>query len=124
MSYIEQHENNIDINELSLMRDSIETMPKFNQIEILRILNSYKNVTLNENKYGIHINLTELDSKIIENLKVYMNYVNTQEINLNNMEKEKEDCLNIYFAKSNKDNLGNYINATASTTASTTTTES
>jgi hypothetical protein len=114
-SIISPNENTYDVNELSAIRDSIELMTKFNQIEILRILSSCKDVTINENKYGIHINLTEMNNKIIENLKVYIDYVNTQEINLNNMEKEKEDCLNIYFTKCNKDNLESNNNNELST---------
>jgi len=49
-------------------------------------------------------------------LKVYIHYVSTQEINLNNQEKEKEDCLNIYFTKGNKDNLEKNSNVSASET--------
>ena len=72
-------------------------MSKFNQIEVLRILNNHKEVTINENKYGIHINLTELSNSIIEELTVYINYVSTQEFELNQAEQEKENYKNIYF---------------------------
>ena len=50
--------NNFSVSELNYIRDSIENMNKFNQIEVLRILNNHKDVTINENKYGIHINLS------------------------------------------------------------------
>jgi aspartyl aminopeptidase len=80
-------------------------MPKFNQVEVLRILSKDETVTLNENKYGTFINLTELPLEIIDNLKTYIKYVNTQELNLNELEKQKEEFKNIYFAKDNKDNL-------------------
>ena len=96
-------DNEFDINELSAIRDKIETMTKFNQVEVLRILNKHQTVTLNENKYGIHINLTDLSTEIIKELKVYINYVNAQEINLNNVEQQKENFKSIYFAKDNKD---------------------
>ena len=101
-----ENDYEIEINELNMIREKIETMPKFNQVEILRILNKGENVTLNENKYGVHINLSELSDKMIENLKVYINYVNTQELNLNKLEKQKEEFKNIYFTKDNKDNSG------------------
>jgi hypothetical protein len=97
-------DNEFDINELSAIRDKIETMTKFNQVEVLRILNKRQNVTLNENKYGVHINLTDLPPEIINELKIYINYVNAQEINLNNIEQQKENFKSIYFAKDNKDN--------------------
>jgi hypothetical protein len=94
----------IDIMELTSIRDKIETMTKFNQVEILRVLSKHKSVILNENKYGVHVNLTELSTEIINELKVYINYVNTQEINLNCIEQQKENFKNTYFTKDNKDN--------------------
>lgn len=95
--------NNFSVSELNYIRDSIENMNKFNQIEVLRILNKHKDIILNENKYGIHINLSELKREILEELQVYIKYVNTQELNLNKIEKEKECYKNIYFTKDNKD---------------------
>jgi NTP pyrophosphatase (non-canonical NTP hydrolase) len=79
-------------------------MNKFNQVEVLRILNKNNEVTINENKYGIHINLSELNKEIIDELTVYIKYVNTQEITLNSIEQQKEDYRNTYFAKDIKDN--------------------
>ena len=96
--------NNYSVSELNYLRDYIENMDKFNQIEILRILYKHKNITLNENKYGIHINLSELDTEIINELNVYIKYVNAQEQNLNSIEKQKEDYKNTYFSKDIKDN--------------------
>jgi len=96
--------NKYDVNLLNHIREKIENMSKFNQIEILRIINNHKNVTINENQYGIHINLTELSNEIIDEFKIYINYVNTQEIELSHAEIEKENYKNIYFIKENKDN--------------------
>ena len=55
--------NSYSLSELNYIRDSIENMNKFNQIEVLRILYGNKDVILNENKYGVHINLSELKSE-------------------------------------------------------------
>jgi hypothetical protein len=98
-------EESNNYSELNIIREKIESMPKFNQVEILRILSKDNAVTLNENKYGTFINLTELSQEIVENMKNYINYVNTQEYNLNYLEKQKEEFKNIYFAKDNKDNM-------------------
>ena len=95
--------NNFSVSELNYIRESIENMNKFNQIEILRILSRHSDVILNENKYGIHINLSELKKEIIDELSVYIKYVSTQEINLNVIEKQKEDYRNTYFSKDIKD---------------------
>ena len=95
--------DNFDFNKINGIRESIENMAKFNQIEILRILTKHQDVIINENKYGIHINLSELSDEIIEELLVYISYVNMQEIELNKIEKQQEDYKNIYFMKDNKD---------------------
>ena len=94
---LSSNELETDYSELSFIRDSIEIMTKFNQVEILRILTKYKNVTINENKYGIHINLSELNYSTINELKMYINYVNTQEIQLKQTETEKETFKNTFF---------------------------
>jgi len=97
------HVNTFSVSELNYVRETIENMNKFNQIEVLRIMNKHSDVTLNENKYGIHINLSELKNEIIEELTNYIKYVNTQEVTLHQAEKQKESFKNIYFTKDNKD---------------------
>lgn len=95
--------NNYSVSELNYLRESIESMNKFNQIEVLRIFNKHKDVTLNENKYGIHINLSDLKREVLDELSIYVKYVNTQESNLNVVEQQKEDYRNTYFSKDIKD---------------------
>jgi len=97
--------NNFSVSELNYVRESIENMNKFHQVEILRLLYNRKTVMLNENKYGVHVNLSELDKEMIDDLKIYIDYVNNQENTLNEYEKQKETFKNIYFSKDNKDNL-------------------
>ena len=93
--------NNYSVSELNYLRDSIENMNKFNQVEVLRIFNKYKEVILNENKYGIHINLSELRKDILDEISLYVKYVNTQESTLNDVEQKKEDYRNTFFTKDN-----------------------
>ena len=95
--------NNYSVSELNYLRESIENMNKFNQIEVLRILNKHKDVTINENKYGIHINLSDLKKDVLDELSMYVKYVNTQERTLNVVEQKKEDYRNTYFSKDIKD---------------------
>jgi len=84
--------------ELALIRDSIEQMSKFNQVEVLRILHKHSDVILNENKYGVHINLTNVSNSVLQELKMYVSYVNAQEQALKTDEKKKETFKNIYFS--------------------------
>jgi hypothetical protein len=109
--------NLVHTEKLTMICKKIEIMPQFNQIEILRIISKHKDIILNENKNGIHINLTEVDNIIIEELLAYINYINTQELNLNEIESQKEQFKNIYFTKDNKDNNTNNLKH-ASTTSS------
>ena len=96
--------NNYSVSELNYLRESIENMNKFNQVEVLRIFKNHKEVTLNENKYGIHINLSELKKDVLDELSTYIKYVNTQENTLSLIEQQKEDYRNTYFSKDIKDN--------------------
>lgn len=100
-----EEENEYDAITLSSIRDAIENMTKFNQIEVLRIIYLFKETIINENKYGIHINLTELPTQILDKLTIYIDYVKTQEIQLSQVEKQKEDYKNNYFIKDNKDKI-------------------
>ena len=98
----EEEEYVIDIHDLNFIRDKIEAMNKFNQVEVLRIMNKKKAI-LNENKYGVHVNMTDLSKQTIDELKVFINYVNNQELSLSQIEQQKESFKNIYFTKDNKE---------------------
>ena len=91
--------NTYNVSELNYVRETIENMNKFNQIEILRLMNKHSEITLNENKYGVHINLSYLKNEIIEELINYIKYLNTQENTLHQDEIQKESIKNIYFTK-------------------------
>ena len=82
---------------LNIIRETIEKMNKFNQIEVLKILMKHNDIVINENKYGVHINLSEITPSIIDELSEYINYVNLQENYLNDI-KTKIDQI-----KSEKD---------------------
>jgi hypothetical protein len=85
-------------NTLITIRDLIHEMNKYNQIEVLRIMKKYDNITLNENRYGIHINLTDLNEEQINELTLYINYVLMQETTLNYGEQQKNTFKNEMFS--------------------------
>jgi len=85
-------------NTLIMIRDLIHEMNKYNQIEVLRIMKKYDNITLNENRYGIHINLTDLNEEQINELTLYINYVLMQETTLNYGEQQKNTFKNEMFS--------------------------
>lgn len=90
--------NTFSISELEYIRQIVENMDKHNQIEILKIIYERNKKCINENKYGIHINMTELSNDIIIKLNDYMKYVNIQESEINNIEQKKENFINTFFS--------------------------
>lgn len=96
--------NSYSVSELIYIRDCIENMRKFYQVEALRILHKNSDVVINENKNGVHINLTDLKTEILDELNKYITYVKTQENNLDVDEQIKDHYRNTYFAKDIKDN--------------------
>jgi hypothetical protein len=101
---IEQNEVFINVNELIYIRDKIENMSKYHQVNILSCLKNYPEITLNENSYGIHINLSDVKRIVINALLDYIKYVYEQENELLSIEQQMEDYKNVYFIKDNKDN--------------------
>ena len=84
------------MDDLELMKTNIESMTKINQVEILKILLKH-NVKINENKSGIFVNMSFLDKTIIEDIKVYLDYVKEQESTLQSLETKKEVFKTAFF---------------------------
>lgn len=82
------------------IKTRIENQDKSHQIEILRILLKNK-VQINENNNGIFVNLTKLDSSIIEELIKYLNYINEQNTTLDDIEQKKENYKLNFFNNKN-----------------------
>ena len=83
---------------LKLLKERIESTNIFHQTEILRIFND-NGVIINENKNGVFINLTYVDSPILDKVYKYLSYVNKQEDQLNEIEKEKEKIATSFFTQ-------------------------
>lgn len=75
---------------LELLKNKIETMDKQHHIEVLRIMKKYPAIKLNENKSGVFVNLSFLPAETIEEIEAYLNYIDMQQVNLNEGEIEKE----------------------------------
>lgn len=88
--------------DITCIRDSIEKMDHHGQLESLRILNNHKEIVLNENKFGVHVNLSEISQSVIEELQKYIEYVTLQERAIVNGETEKERVGADFFAGAKK----------------------
>jgi hypothetical protein len=82
---------------INTLKDRIEHMEKYHQIEILRILNKFPEVKTNENNNGTFVNLTELSGEIIKELVKYTDYVDEQQKLLKKVEIEKEQLEQTFF---------------------------
>ena len=94
----------MDYDSLTLIKEHIEEMTKFHQLEVLAIFKKNNKVILNENKNGIFINLSEVDYITICELKEYIQYVNTQETNIKYIENKKKAIEKSYFNQDHQDN--------------------
>jgi hypothetical protein len=92
------------VTNLENLKRTIETLNKYHQVEILKILT--KNLCkINENKSGCYVNLSFLNEESIDEIEKYIDYVKDQEESLNTMEYQKEEFKNAYFiTKEDKDN--------------------
>jgi hypothetical protein len=79
------------------LKERIERMDKYHQIEILRILNKSPEIKKNENNNGTFINLTELTEEIIKELEKYTKYVDEQQKLLKTIETEKKQLEQNFF---------------------------
>ncbi len=90
---------------LEQIKMKIESINKYHQIEILKIL-SKNDCKLNENKSGVYVNLSFLSNDVISELKHYINYTTDQEESLVTMEYQKEEFKNAFFVeKEDKDKV-------------------
>jgi hypothetical protein len=86
--------DSINVNQLEELKQKIELLSKFHQIEILKILS--KNLCkLNENKNGIFVNMSFLPNEVIHDLDKYMNYIEEQSETFQTLEYQKEEFKNI-----------------------------
>ena len=84
---------------LTGLKERIESMEKYHQIEILRILNGFNDIKTNENNNGTFVNLSELPKNVITELEKYTKYVDEQQIQLKIGENKKETIEQKFFIK-------------------------
>jgi hypothetical protein len=92
------------LNTLDQIKTTVESMDKYHQIEILRILTK-KLSKISENKSGSYVNLSLLPDETISEIKEYIFYIQQQEDSINTMEYQKEEFKSAFFIeKEDKDN--------------------
>ena len=92
-------------NMLCNLKENIENLSFFHQVEVLRILNEKNSSILNENKNGVFINLINVDQETIEKMTSYLKYVVKQETQLKSIEEQKKQLSKQYFNEHAKEDI-------------------
>ena len=79
------------------IRNEIESMNKFHQIEVLKILKEDKSIVLNDNNNGVFVKMNDMSEDTIVKLKNYIAYVKQQEKQLTKQEHLKEEYKSAFF---------------------------
>ena len=101
--------NSYDVNinsytpeQLRTLCSKLEEMPKINQVEVLRIFHKYNKEFINENNYGVHINVTNVPDMVLMEIEDYIKHVSKQETELITIDSQQTNSTN-YILKANKD---------------------
>jgi hypothetical protein len=86
--------------ELKELCQKLEEMSKINQVEAVRIFHKHNKDMINENKYGIHINVTDVENNVLKEIEEFIEYVSNQEKKLTDMEELQQDIQTKYINKS------------------------
>ncbi len=79
------------------IKSEIESMNKFHQIEVLKILKEDSSIVLNDNNNGVFVKLNDMCEETINKLKNYISYVKQQEKQLIKQEDLKEEYKTNFF---------------------------
>ena len=88
--------------QLRALCNKLEEMPKINQVEVLRIFHKYNKDFINENNYGVHINVTNVQNVVLEEIEDYIKHVSKQETELITIDSQQTNSTN-YILKANKE---------------------
>jgi hypothetical protein len=88
-------ENPHTAEEMTEIKKQIESLDKYHQVEILKILVE-NGAKTNENKSGIFVNITLLDGAILQKIMKYLEYVRAQNLSLDTLENEKNKYKEIF----------------------------
>lgn len=89
--------------DLQTLCGKLELLTKINQVEILRIFQADKHTVINENKYGVHINMTDVENTTIDKLNAFLEYVHQQENDLTYIDTQLSTNEN-YMLQEHKEN--------------------
>ena len=87
---------------LRRIKTRIEKMDKNNQISALFMISKNNKIKYSENNNGTFINLTSIDENMLVKIEEFIEYIELQKCDIEDIENKKQHIENIYF-KQNKD---------------------
>ena len=91
--------NSYSPEDLRQLCSKLESMTKINQVEALRIFHKHNKEMINENKYGIHINVTDVEDSVLKEIEDFIEHISKQEKELIEMEELQNDIQGKYIDK-------------------------
>ena len=86
---------------LRRIKTRIEKMDKNNQISALFMISKNNKIKYSENNNGTFINLTSIDENMLVKIEEFIDYIELQKCDIEDIENKKQHIENIYF-KQNK----------------------
>lgn len=83
---------------LNAIKTKVESMTKYNQIEILKIIKNESNISINENKNGVYINLSYVEPAVIDKINQYICHVEQQEQVIGSLENQMANYKTAFFS--------------------------
>ena len=99
---LDQDHINTKTSRLNKIKQRIEQMDINNHISALYMITKNKSVKYSENSNGTFINLSELDDSMLLKIEEFIEYIELQKYEIEDIEKKRKNIENIYF-KQNKD---------------------
>ena len=91
--------NSYSPDELKQLCSKLECMTKINQVEALRIFHKHNKDMINENKYGIHINVTDVEDNVLKEIEDFIQHISNQEKELSKIEELQNNIHGKYITK-------------------------
>jgi len=86
---------------LNDLKKKIENLDEIHHKKILEIFIKH-DISVSENRNGCFINISSLDSKIIDEIENFLKYINKQEKTLSDVENIKDTLSKNFFSEGEK----------------------
>ena len=76
---------------------NIEKLNTTDHVEILRIIKSNTSINITENNNGCFINMKEIPEKVLQDIKLYLNYIKNKNLELDKQELIKKNMIESFI---------------------------